>query len=98
MRAGGRIALWARWKSDERGLALVEFALMLPVMLVLYLGAYEASQAVGAYRKLSDTTVELANVVAQYTTMSSTDAGTWRARRLKSWLPCQRRTSPSCCR
>lgn len=61
------------WLSDRRGGALVEFALIAPVLLTLYLVGYDAASAVGAYRKLATTTVQLANVAAQYTTMSASD-------------------------
>lgn len=73
MRARPLLRFCARWAADRRGLAAVEFALVLPFLLVLYFGGYQASSAVSAYEKLSDTTVELANVTAQYTTMSATD-------------------------
>jgi Flp pilus assembly protein TadG len=62
----------SRWR-DDRGVAAVEFAFIAPVLLVLYLGGFELSQAMATYRKVSDTTVELANVAAQYTTMSAAD-------------------------
>ncbi len=64
------------WRRDRRGVAAVEFALTVPIMLTLYLGGFEASQAVATYRKLADTTSTLANVTAQYTTMASTDVST----------------------
>jgi Flp pilus assembly protein TadG len=59
--------------ADRRGAALVEFALVVPVLLIIYLLGYDAAEATAAYRKLSTTTVQLANVTAQYTTMSATD-------------------------
>jgi Flp pilus assembly protein TadG len=59
--------------GDRRGAAVVEFALIVPALLILYLVGFDAAQAVAAYRKLSAATVELANVTAQYTTMSATD-------------------------
>jgi Flp pilus assembly protein TadG len=65
--------LGRRWRADERGVAAVEFALVIPVLMLLYLGGFETSEAVATYRKLADSTVELANVTSQYTTMSSTD-------------------------
>lgn len=62
-----------RWRRDRRGMAATEFALVTPLLLTLYFGGYEASGAASAYQKLSDATVELANVTAQYTTMGTTD-------------------------
>ena len=59
---------------DTRGAAIVEFALVMPMLLTLYLGGFAISQATSTWRKLSDTTAQLANVAAQYTTMQSTDA------------------------
>ena len=55
------------------GLAAVEFALVLPFLLFLYLAGYEVTQASSTYRKLTDTTVEIANIVSQYAAMSSSD-------------------------
>lgn len=62
-----------RWRADTRGVAAVEFALVLPILLLVYLGGFEVSQAVAAYRKVADTTVELASVAGQYSTMSAAD-------------------------
>jgi Flp pilus assembly protein TadG len=67
------ITAWRGLRGDRRGVAAVEFALLTPVLLLVYLGGFEASQAVATFRKLSDMTVELANITAQYTTMSNTD-------------------------
>jgi Flp pilus assembly protein TadG len=58
---------WRRLCADRRGVAAVEFALILPLMLVLYLGTSELTQGVMASRKatlvaraLSDLTGQLA--------------------------------------
>ncbi len=59
--------------DDVRGLAAVEFALILPIILMLFLGGMELANAAGTHRKLTDTTIELANVVSQYSTMSASD-------------------------
>jgi Flp pilus assembly protein TadG len=59
--------------ADRRGVAAVEFALVVPIVIVGYLAGFEVMEAATVDRKLADTTVQLANVTAQYTTMSSTD-------------------------
>jgi len=73
MRAGRLLQRWRQWRDDTRGVAAVEFAFTVPVLLIVYLAGFELSQAMATYRKLSDTTVELANISAQYTTMGSLD-------------------------
>lgn len=60
--------------ADARGVAGVEFALVLPMLLFVGLGGYTLTDAAATYRKLTDTTVETANVAAQYTSMAGADA------------------------
>jgi Flp pilus assembly protein TadG len=60
--------------GDRRGVAAVEFALVVPMLAFAYLGGFAICEACATYRKLADATVECANVTAQYTTMQSTDA------------------------
>lgn len=69
-RLSGCLIAFARARG---GVAAVEFALLLPFLLALYLGGYEITQALSTYRKLTDTTSEIANIVSQYAVMSSTD-------------------------
>lgn len=56
---------------DTSGLSAVEFALLLPVMLTLYLGGAEISQAVANYRLVDLTANTVTNLVSQYTTISA---------------------------
>jgi Flp pilus assembly protein TadG len=65
---GGCFIAFARARS---GVAAVEFALVLPVLLLLYLGGFELTQALSIYRKLTDTTTEIASIVSQYAVISS---------------------------
>jgi Flp pilus assembly protein TadG len=56
---------------DRRGLAAIEFAIILPLMLLLYLGTFELAQGVAAYRLNGLTASTIANLVSQYTTISA---------------------------
>jgi Flp pilus assembly protein TadG len=68
----GRLtSLISHFARERRGIAAVEFALVLPVMLVLYLGGVEISQEVSVARLTSLTASTVANLVSQYTTISA---------------------------
>ena len=43
----------ARFARDQRGVSAVEFALVAPLMITLYLGCVEISQGVGVDRKVT---------------------------------------------
>src|SRR5476651_818133 len=58
---------------DQRGVSEVEFALLAPMMIGLYLGCVEISQGVSADRKVSLVSAALANLTAQSATLSTTD-------------------------
>jgi Flp pilus assembly protein TadG len=63
----------ARFRRDEGGISAVEFALLLPLMLLLYLGGFEVSQAVAIQRKVTLTSRTLADLASQVSTISSSD-------------------------
>lgn len=58
---------------DQRGVSAVEFALVAPLMVALYLGCAEISDGVAIDRKVSLTAAALANLSSQVTTISSAD-------------------------
>ncbi len=60
-----RPSLFSRFRRDRRGVSAVEFALLAPVMITLYLGCTEVSDGVGATRKVSLTAATVANLTAQ---------------------------------
>ena len=64
---------FVRFGRDKRGVSAVEFALLAPLMVGLYLGCVEISDGVGADRKVSLTAAALANLTAQVSTISSSD-------------------------
>jgi Flp pilus assembly protein TadG len=78
LRAINATTLWLprllkRFAGDRRGVSAIEFAILAPVMIALYLGMVEVSDGIGADRKVSLTASTLANLTAQYTTLSTSD-------------------------
>ncbi len=63
-------ALLARFARATRGLAAVEFALIAPIMLVLFFGVIEGSSALSASRKTLLGANTLADLVAQETSVT----------------------------
>jgi Flp pilus assembly protein TadG len=60
--------------DNQRGVSAIEFALVLPLMLTLYISGVEISQAVGAYRKVTLISHAVADLVAQTSTpLATTD-------------------------
>lgn len=56
------------------GVAIVEFALTLPILILLYLGTFQLTDAIAAKRKVAITTRALADLTTQYTSLSSSEA------------------------
>ncbi len=54
-----------RFLADESGVSAVEFAILLPLMLTMYLGGVEVSQAVSADRKTTLVSHTIADLTAQ---------------------------------
>jgi Flp pilus assembly protein TadG len=59
--------------SDNRGLAAVEFALIAPVMILMFYGAVELSTAVDCNSRVARVSSTVADLVAQATAVSSAD-------------------------
>jgi Flp pilus assembly protein TadG len=62
-----------RLARDERGVSAVEFAMLLPLMLTLYLGAVEISQGIAADRKVTLTARTVADLVSQTTSINNAE-------------------------
>ena len=63
----------ARFIGECRGISALEFAMLLPVMMTLYLGTVEASQGIAANRKVKLTAHALADLATQYTDITDAD-------------------------
>ena len=62
-----------RLARDQRGVSAVEFAMLLPLMLTLYIGGAEVSRAIAIDRKVTLVSRSLGDLVAQSTTVTSDD-------------------------
>lgn len=61
--------------KDRRGVSAVEFAMLLPLMLTLYLGGVEVSQGVSIDRKVTLTARAVADLAAQSTAINNAEMG-----------------------
>ena len=64
---------WRELIAHTGGVAAIEFALVVPLVIIVYAGGFEIVQAATVNRKLTDTTVQLANVTTQYTSVALPD-------------------------
>jgi Flp pilus assembly protein TadG len=65
-----------RFLRSERAIAAVEFALVLPLMLFIFVGVSEVGQAIEISRKVTVTTRIVTDLVTQYSTMTSSTMST----------------------
>jgi Flp pilus assembly protein TadG len=63
----------ARFVRERRGVSTVEFAMLLPMMMTLFLGGVETSQGVATKRKVSLTAHALADLATQYTDITNAE-------------------------
>jgi Flp pilus assembly protein TadG len=72
----GFSGIWARavrFCSDRRGVAAIEFAFIVPVLLVMYFVTMEASQAIETSKKVSRIGSMVADLVTQQTSVTQAD-------------------------
>lgn len=65
--------LIAAFRADRRGTSAIEFALILPVMLTLYIAGVEISNAIAIDRKVTITARTVTDLVSRATTISTAD-------------------------
>jgi Flp pilus assembly protein TadG len=59
--------------GDRRGVSAVEFAMLLPLMVTLYLGGVEISQGISADRKVTLTSRSVADLASRVTSINNAD-------------------------
>jgi Flp pilus assembly protein TadG len=62
-----------RFRQDKRGVSAVEFAMLLPLMVTLYIGGVEVSSAIAVDRKVTLVARTLGDLVAQSTSVNAAD-------------------------
>jgi Flp pilus assembly protein TadG len=67
------LSLYRRFAASTQGVAAIEFAMVLPIMLILLLASFDAGNAIAVYMKVRSATYTLAAITNQYTTIQSTD-------------------------
>lgn len=66
-------SIYRRFIASTRGVAAVEFAMILPVLMVLFLASFDGGRAIAVYMKVRSATYTLDAITNQYTTIASTD-------------------------
>src|SRR5579862_8085844 len=65
-----------RWRSSESGLAAVEFAFVLPILLTMLLGLVELSNALGTRTALTNMASTASDLIARESATSGSDMDT----------------------
>lgn len=59
--------------GDRAGVAAIEFAILLPLLLLLYFGAFETARAVETHRKLASVASVIGDLIAQQNRVTTAD-------------------------
>lgn len=70
-RRSASLGFLRRFGRDRSGVSAVEFALLAPVLILIYFGLAEFCQAYMAQRRMGHSTSQVADIVAQYQTVDT---------------------------
>jgi Flp pilus assembly protein TadG len=65
--------IYRRFTAATQGVAAIEFAMILPVLVLMFLGTFDGGRAIAAYMKMRAATYALASITNQYATIQATD-------------------------
>jgi Flp pilus assembly protein TadG len=69
----GLASMYRRFVASTRGIAAIEFAMIMPVLLILFLASFDGGRAIAIYMKVRSATYTLDAIANQYTTIHDTD-------------------------
>jgi len=61
------------FRRDHKGMSAVEFALLAPLMLIIYMGVVETSEGIAIQRKVTLTARSVADLASQTTSINNAD-------------------------
>jgi Flp pilus assembly protein TadG len=67
---------YRRFVASRRGVVAIEFAMILPVLLLAFLGTVDAGRAIAVYMKVHSATYTLASITNQYPSVQTSDLQT----------------------
>lgn len=65
--------IYRRFAASTRGVAAIEFAMILPVLVLILLASFDGGRAIAIYLKLRASTYSLASIANQYSTIHDAD-------------------------
>ena len=68
-----RVNSFRRFIASTRGVAAIEFAMIAPVLAVMFLATFDGARAIATYMKMRAATFALAAITNQYSTIQSSD-------------------------
>ncbi len=69
----GRAGICRRFVESRRAVAAIEFAIIMPVLVLMFLASFDAGNAISIFMKVRAATYTLGAITNQYTTMQLTD-------------------------
>jgi Flp pilus assembly protein TadG len=60
-------------RADATGVALIEFAMVVPILVVLFVGGFQLMEATSVYRKVTTTARSLSDLSTQYISISDAE-------------------------
>jgi Flp pilus assembly protein TadG len=73
---GGMKRIWravTSFREDQSAVSAIEFALIFPVMLLLYVGGFETGQLLSAYRRVGHVSSTVGDLVSQVSSIDATE-------------------------